>query len=120
MAKKGKKYEIDIFNPKQLEKLEKAFGDIEEMLQSLDLMNFIADKCMKELNSIIDTELRTEGYETEYRANNNYETTKEQIHIFNDSMVDLSELSEETRSYYENGLSLAKIIEFGTGIPRYR
>ena len=116
----GKKYEINIFDIKQLEGLEKKFEGLEKILESEDFMVFLAEKCMKELNQIIDKELRTEEYETEYRENNNYETTKDQIRIFNDSMVDLSNLKEETKARYSDGLSLAKIIEFGTGIPRNR
>ena len=68
----------------------------------------------------MDQKLRTEDYETDYRENNNYETTKDQVRIYNDSMVDLSNLSPETLANYPQGLSLAKLIEFGTGIPRNR
>jgi hypothetical protein len=114
----AQKYEIDIFDEDQLKKIENVFGNTEKLLQSEEFMVFIADKCMVELNKIIDTELRTEDYETDYRESNNYETSKEQIRIYNDSMVDLSELKPETLLNYPDGLSLAKIIEFGTGIPR--
>lgn len=111
-----KKYEIDIFDKKQLSKLEKDFGNLAQSLQSEEFMDFIALKCMKELNSIIDANLRTEEYTTEYRDNNHYETTKDQIYIYNDSMVDLSNLKPETLANYPEGLSLAKLIEFGAGI----
>jgi len=118
MAIKGKKYEVNIFDLKQLKELENRFSNLEEMLNSEQFMIFLADKCMVELNKIIDKELRTEEYETDYRDNNNYETSKEQIRIYNDSMVDLSSVSEQTLMNYPEGLSLAKLIEFGTGIPR--
>ena len=120
MADKGLKYEINIFDLNQVKDLEKNFSKLEDGLNSEDFMVFLADKCMVELNKIIDKELRTEEYETEYRDNNKYETTKNQIRISNDSMVDLSHLSPETLLNYPEGLSLAKIIEFGTGIPRRR
>lgn len=116
MKQSIKKYEIDIFDEKQLKELQKVFGNVANALESEEFMDFIALKCMKELNSIIDANLRTEGYETEYRDNNHYETNKDQIHIYNDSMVDLSNLESETAANYPEGLSLAKIIEFGTGI----
>ena len=118
MANKSKKYEVNIFDLKQLKELENRFSNLEEMLNSEQFMIFLADKCMQELNKIIDKELRTEEYETDYRDNNNYETSKEQIRIYNDSMVDLSIVSEQTLMNYPEGLSLAKIIEFGTGILR--
>lgn len=111
-----KKYEIDIFDKKQLKALEVFFGDLQNVLDSEEFMDFIALKCMKELNSIIDANLRTEEYTTEYRESNNYETSKTQIRIYNDSMVDLSNLKPETLARYPEGLSLAKLIEFGTGI----
>lgn len=120
MAKKGLKYEINIFDLEQIQGIEKKLSKLDEALQSEDFMVFLADKCMVELNKIIDKELRTEGYETEYRDNNNYETKQGQVRIYNDSMVDLSNLSPETLLRYPEGLSLAKIIEFGTGIPRRR
>lgn len=113
----ARKYEVDIFDLEQLKNFEMAFGNLKKALQSEQFMIFIADKCMKELNNIIDTNLRTENYTTDYRSNNNYETTKDQVRIFNDSMVDLSEVSEKTLQNYPEGLSLAKLIEFGTGIP---
>lgn len=116
----SKKYEVDIFDEKQLKSLENVFHNVRESLDSEEFMDFIALKCMKELNQIIDTNLRTEEYTTEYRDNNNYQTSKDEIRIYNDSMVDLSNLSPKTAANYPNGLSLAKIIEFGTGIPRNR
>lgn len=118
MGNKPLKYEVDIFDVKSLEKLENLFSNVLDTLQSEEFMNDFALKCMKELNEIIDEKLNTENYTTDYRDNNNYETKKDQIRIYNDSMVDLSELSKATRGYYENGLSLAKLVEFGTGVPR--
>ena len=118
MKQSIKKYEIDIFDEKQLKELQKIFGNVANALDSEEFMDFIALKCMKELNSIIDANLSTEGYETEYRDNNHYETSKDQIYIYNDSMVDLSEVSEKTLINYLDGLSLAKIVEFGVGRPR--
>lgn len=118
MANKGIKYEIDIFDDKSLKMLENLFSKLTDTLYSEEFMIYLAEKCMKELNSIIDAKLSTEEYTTEYRDNNNYETSKDKIRIYNDSMVDLSELSSETAQYYPQGLSLAKLVEFGTGIPR--
>lgn len=118
MAEQKLKYEVNILNTEDLEKLGKLFSEIEESLESEELLKFVAEKAMAELQTIIDTELDTEDYETDYRSSNKYEISEDQIRIYNDSRVDLSELSEETRQYYADGLSLAKIIEFGTGIPR--
>lgn len=118
MANKSKKYEIDIFDVESIKKVENELSKLQHTLKSESFMIFIADKCMVELNNIIDQNLNTDEYTTEYRSNNNYETTKDQVRIFNDSMVDLSNVKPETLINYPNGLSLAKLIEFGTGIPR--
>lgn len=118
MKKNIKKYEVDIFDERQLDALTGVFDNIKEALESEEFMNFIALKCMKELKSIIDTNLGSEEYTTDYREQNHYEVTKDYIHIYNDSMVDLSEVSEETLMNYPDGLSLAKIVEFGVGRPR--
>ena len=116
----AKKYEIDIFDVEQIKKAQNELSQIKDILNSEEFMIFLADKCMVELNNIIDTNLKTEEYTTDYRSNNNYETSKDQIRIFNDSMVDLSNVSPKTLINYPEGLSLAKLIEFGTGIPRNR
>lgn len=114
----SKKYVINLFSLDQLKDFEDVCANIKQVLNTEEFMIFIAEKAMKELNAIIDKELRTEEYETEYRQSNNYSTKKGEIIIYNDSMVDLSGLSEKTLANYAEGLSLAKIIEFGTGIPR--
>ena len=116
----AKKYEIDIFDVENIKMAQNELSKVKDILNSESFMVFLAEKCMVELNNIIDKNLRTEDYETDYRENNNYETTKEQVRIYNDSMVDLSNVSEKTLINYPDGLSLAKLIEFGTGIPRNR
>ena len=116
-----KKYEIDIFDLKELKTLENQFSDLQRILQSEEFMNFLRDKCISELNDIINKKDSANEYAPqmqEYRDSNKSEVTKDTIKIYNDSMVDLSHVSEKTRLKYTSGLSLAKLIEFGTGIPR--
>lgn len=114
----AKKYEIDIYNLKQLDSLEKQFKKLRKALESEEFMRFISDKCMVELDKIIAKKLNSEQPSTEYRSSNHSEIGKDYVKIYNDSMVDLSELSPETALNYPEGLSLAQLIEFGTGIPR--
>lgn len=112
----AKEYEINIFDVDSLKMAEQILSGFVDNLKSEQFMIFLADKCMVELNNIIDKTLNTEEYTTEYRDNNKYQTSIDEIVISNDSMVDLSNVSAKTLENYPNGLSLSKLIEFGTGI----
>lgn len=115
-----KSYTINLFN---LDGFEAFFKDLKELINNVDskeFMDFIAKKCLDEVHRITDQKLRTEEYSTDYRTKHKKKVSGKKITIRNDSEVDLSHLSEETLTRYAGGLSLAKIIEFGTGIPRNR
>ena len=117
----GKKYVIDLFDVKSFEQLEKDLDGLEEALQSEEFMRFLADKCLIELDNIIQKNSSGSEYTPqmpEYSNNNKSTITSDKITIYNDSMVDLSHVSSNTLINYPDGLSLAKLIEFGTGIPR--
>lgn len=115
-----KSYTINLFNLDGFDKFSKDLNKLVKALDSKEFMKFLADKCMAELKVITNNKLRTENYSTDYRSNHRRRVNGKSITISNNSMVDLSHLSEETLARYPNGLSLAKIIEFGTGIPRNR
>ena len=109
-----------VFSPRNFENSSKDLNKLIEVLDSKEFVKFIADKCMEEVKRITNEKLRTENYSTDYRSNHRRRVTDKKITISNNSMVDLSNLSSETLARYADGLSLAKIIEFGTGIPRNR
>lgn len=113
-------YSIDMFD---LDGFDEFSEDLDKLLKALDseeFMEFLAKKCMEEVKRITNERLRTENYTTDYRSNHKYSIDGNVLTISNDSMVDLSEVSEETLANYPNGLSLAKIVEFGVGAPRRR
>lgn len=117
----SKKYEVDIFDVERIERLAQSFENIEKALDSEELMKYLSQQCMKELNRIIDQSSITEEYspkDDQYRSSNKCDVSKEEVRIYNDSMVDISHVSPQTATKYANGLSLAKLIEFGTGIMR--
>lgn len=119
MAKK--EYEINIFDVKSIERFENDLNQLQDALKSKEFMQFLADKCMEELNSIIAKTSSESEYNpqmSEYRDSNKVEIGNDYVRIYNDSMVDLSHVSSRTLEHYTDGLSLAKLIEFGTGIPR--
>ena len=123
MANKSKKYEIDIFNVEEIKAFQNELSNLQDILQSKEFMNFLGEKCLEELNRIIDNTLSDNEYipqMSEYKDSNKIEVHKDYVRIYNDSMVDMSNVSEKTLLNYPDGLSLAKLIEFGTGIPRNR
>lgn len=113
-------YTINLFDLSGFNEFSKDLDKLVEALDSKEFMKFLADKCMAELKRITNDKLRVEDYSTDYRNNHRRRVTEKTVTISNNSMVDLSHLSPETLARYPNGLSLAKIIEFGTGIPRNR
>ena len=115
-----KSYTINLFDLDGLDKFSKDLEELIKLLDNKEFLEFISKKCLDEVRRITDQRLRTENYSTDYRAKHKRKISGKRITIRNDSQVDLSHLSEETRARYAGGLSLAKIIEFGTGIPRNR
>lgn len=115
----ARKYDIDIFDIKEIESFQKELSNLEELLQSKKFMRFIGNKCLKELKKIIRKSAGGNEYipqMQEYKSSNKIEVEKDSVRIYNDSMVDMSNVSEKTLQNYPEGLSLAKLIEFGTGI----
>lgn len=119
----AKKYEVDIFDLNQIKMLENQFSSLKKVLQSEDFMNFIGNKCMLELNRI--SNLKLDGFTesdmamqevNKYRTRHKLEVKKDSLRISNDTMANLDHLSAKTLANYPEGFSIAKAIEFGTGI----
>lgn len=118
-----KKYEVNLFSSTSLDNYIKDLEKLKDAITSKDFMNFIADKCMLEINRISNERLdgiRDDDVFAEdvarYRANHKVEIQDDIIIISNATMADLSHVSAETLANYPNGFSIAKAIEFGTGI----
>ena len=117
----AKKYEIDIFDVEQIKDFQNELSELDKMIQSKSFMQFLGNKCLKELKNIIDKSSANYEYipqMSEYKSNNKKEVGQDYVRIYNDSMVDMTGISEKTLARYPEGLSLAKLIEFGTGIRR--
>lgn len=108
-------YKVDI---SQTSKVSELMKSLYVDLTSKEFKQFIEKKCKKLLDDITREKISsiTEEEVGKYYSANKSEITANGIKLYNDSMVDLSNLSEETLANYANGLSLAKIVEFGTGI----
>ena len=89
------------------------------LFTSREFKDYISKKSMNVLNDITAKYLnedKTEQYNHTYRSGHGLEVKTNEIVLFNDTKVDLSGLSEETLGNYPDGLSLAKLVEYGTGI----
>ena len=101
--------------------LDDKLAQIEEILSSKELYEYIAEKCMKALNEITLEKLSSydkENIDTSYYASRHqYKIEGSTIYIFNDSMIDISSknMRETTKAKYPAQLSLAKIVEYGIG-----
>ena len=108
-------YKITIEGTKELEtklkKMANYFGN-KEMLEHL------ADKCERTLYKITNENLSTvEDLEvSEYAKNHRKEIQGNKIILSNSTMADLSNVSPKTLANYPNGFSIARAVEFGTGI----
>lgn len=119
----SKKYEIDIFDIDQFKSFEKDLKELAKKIKSKDFMNFVADKCMLQLTKISNEKLggfaeddMAQNDVNNYRSNHKVEVQDDIIIIRNDTMADLSHVSQRTLENYPEGFSIAKAIEFGTGI----
>lgn len=113
-------YEINL-STQGLNKLKKDIKNVEAKLQDEKFIKYIAEKSYQVLQEITAQNLNLDDlgqYEHSYRTNHQIKIQSNEIDLWNDTMVDLDSLnlSEETRANYYNGLSLAKIVEYGTGI----
>lgn len=122
-----KKYKIDLFDLDSYDALLSDFQRLKTAIASPEFMEFLADKCIMELSRISNEKLGgireddvTYSEVDKYRSNHEVEIGTDFVRISNDTMADLSHVSEKTLANYPDGLSIAKIIEFGTGISRNR
>lgn len=116
-------YKIDLFDPNTYDYLIDDLEKLSDALGSKDFMNFIADKCILELNRISNEKLDgireddvTYSEINKYRSNHKVDVGDDFVIISNDTMADLSHLTDKTKANYPEGLSIAKVIEFGTGV----
>lgn len=109
------------FSVADFKNLDDKLAQIEEILSSKELYEYIAEKCMKALNEITLEKLSSydkENIDTSYYASRHqYKIEGSTIYIFNDSMIDISSknMRETTKAKYPAQLSLAKIVEYGIG-----
>ena len=106
---------ITIKGTKELSNTLKRLGD---SFGSEEMMSYLGDKAERVLYKTTYENLSTvEDLETsEYAKNHQKQVMKNKVILSNDTMADLSGLSPETLKNYPNGFSIAKAVEYGTGI----
>ena len=121
----GKKYKINLFDLDSYDKTLKDFNKLKNAIASPKFMEFLAEKCIMELHRISNERLGVikeddVTYEEvdKYRSNHKVQIGEKSVKISNNTMADLSHLSDKTLNNYPDGISIAQLIEFGMGIPR--
>lgn len=123
------KYVYDITKDSGLKSLLLFYDNYDKLFKTKKFKSFIADKCIKELDAIMANSLNNFGDGEEhsvfnkkvekYKKNNKKEIGDDYILIYNDTVLTQEEMvwvSEKTKSNYPNGLSISKVIEYGTGL----
>lgn len=119
----AKKYNINIYDVENISYFKTILLQLSKSLESEEFMQFIGNKCLLELNRIsnerLDGFFETDMASSEvdkYRKNHKMTIKPKKINISNSTMADLSHVSPRTLENYPDGFSIAKAIEFGTGI----
>lgn len=119
-------YVYNLASASDMKKLGNFFDRYAKELNSPQFKKFIAEKCIKELEKIMQKNLQSiPEYHVstekliQYKENNKYEIKSKKIIIYNDTMQTVEEmywLAEKTKDDYAEGISIASIIEYGTGM----
>lgn len=116
----SKNYEIEL-SEESIKGFTKELDKIEKKITNDSLNKFLMDKCRDTLEYIMHNE-NVEGTQrgSEYIEGNHEEKGKGYIRLYNDSVIDIEGadtfLSEEAKETYPSRLSLAALMEYGTGL----
>ena len=111
-------YEYSL-NVKDIKELKKNIQNLKQALSEEKFIYYLCNKAYEELNKVTSEKLNSDEdgmYFHSYRSNHQKMVEGNDIYLWNETMIDLSFLSEATRANYPMGLSLAKVVEYGTGI----
>lgn len=114
---------VNLLDALGMETLEKELDKIAKTFTKKEFRKFIGDKCIEELKRISNEELAGVDENDisfseliKYKMLHQMEVGSDYVLLFNDAMADLNHLNPETSSKYPDGLSIAKLIEYGMGI----
>ena len=116
----NKTYEIEL-SEEGIGRLQNALEKIGNKLDTNDFNKFLMEKCKKKLEDLmfyedVDGDQRGD----EYKAGNHDEMGKDYIYLYNNSEIDIASqdtwLNDYGKEFYPDKLSLAELIEYGTGL----
>lgn len=118
---------VDIsIDTSEFEEILNYMEHIEEIFEAKKFKEYIASKCIELLNEIMSYKLTSITSEDmplskleEYQENNRYIINDDTIEIYNDTTLSQEEMywvSDKTKLRYPDGISIAYIIEYGTGL----
>lgn len=125
-----KVYTVEL-NQENLQKIIKRYSEISKTLTSMEFKYFLLDKCKKARDEVmlerdiahIEDVNDTANQEKvdAYTSGNKEEISGNVITLYNDSIIDIGSthtfFSEEYRdAFYPSELSLAELVEYGTGL----
>lgn len=119
-------FELDIIDLYDKSVLYKELNDLGKMFNSKKFKEFIGNKCLKVLDTLMQNNLDTFNEHSvfdekveEYKKNCKYKIDEDYIIIYNETILTQEEMtwvSEKTKKNYPDGISIAHIIEYGTGL----
>lgn len=118
--------ELSIENLYDASLLEKELNDLSNVFNSTEFKTFIGEKCLKILDNLTQNNLGTfnehsifDAKVEEYIKNCKYKLENDYIVIYNETTLTQQEMtwvSDKTKENYPEGISIAYIIEYGTGL----
>ena len=116
----SKTYNVEL-SEQGIKSLKDTLNKINKKLDNDGFNKFLMAKCKEELENIMyyeDVDGDQRG--AEYIAGNHDKTGKDYVHLYNDSEIDIESqdtwLNDWGKNYYPEKLSLAELIEYGTGL----
>ena len=120
------KYTYDLNSRQDIKHLTDYLDLLGQLFRTKDFKTFIANKCLKELDDICSYTLVTFDEHSvfdekvgEYEKSHGKTIGSNYVMIYNDTKLAQDEMwwvSPKTRENYPHGISIAKIIEYGTGV----
>ena len=118
--------ELDIKDLYNVKALDAELNKFSKIFNSSKFKNYIGEKCLTVLDKIIQSSLGTfnehsifDAKVEEYIKNCKYKLENDYIVIYNETTLTQQEMtwvSEKTKENYPEGISIAYIIEYGTGL----
>lgn len=122
-------YSFEIQFDKTYQKVLTEITGLQDMFESNDFKEHIRNKTLESLKQIVEDKVNNfgDGEEhpgflqkvEEYKNNNKSQIWDDYIMIYNDTTLHYDEMtwvSEKTKANYIDGLSIAYLIEFGSGL----